>query len=176
MITADSITQIGTVLKTHGVHGELTVALEADDVLSEEHCIVMDIDGIYVPFYLIFLRPKSAARALITIDGYHSDEAAREFVGKKVYMLNSDLGDRLGTDDDEGIYLDDLVDMTLVDEEGTTVGRITGYDDSTANIVLGVELPDGRKVFVPMAAELFIDIDYSNRRLQLEIPQGLLEL
>lgn len=183
MITADSITPIGTILKTHGVKGELTMTTSIPEVIEPGVCLVMDVDGIYVPFFVASTRSKSGGSILITIDGYTTDDAVRYLTGKQVFMPDDRLRELIPEsedEDDDNIYLDDLKGMTLIDEEGRKVGVVTGYDDSTANVVLTIECDSpadqSKVVFVPFAADLFIDIDYYNRTLQLEIPEGLLEL
>ena len=183
MITVDNITPIGTILKTHGVKGELTMTTSIPEVIEPGVCIVMDVDGIFVPFFIASTRSKSAGSILITIDGYDTDDAVRYLTGKQVYMPDDRLRELIPEsedEDDDNIYLDDLNGMTLIDEDGRKVGVVTGYDDSTANVVLAVECDptdNGAKViYVPFAADLFMDIDYTNRTLQLEIPEGLLEL
>lgn len=183
MITADSITPIGTILKTHGVKGELNMTTSIADVIEPGACLVMDVDGILVPFFVASTRSKSAGSLLITIDGYDTDEAVRYLTGKQVYMPDDRLRQLMPEDDadeDDNIYLDDLKGMTLIDAEGKMIGTVIGYDDSTINVVLAVECDaaDGTRkvVYVPFVADLFIDIDYSRRTLQLEIPEGLLEL
>ena len=58
MIYSTDIEQIGKFLKTHALKGELNAQLEIDaDFLRPEIPIIMDIDGIFVPFYPESVRP-----------------------------------------------------------------------------------------------------------------------
>ena len=41
---------VGTVIKTHGVKGEMAVALDADPALEPGDAVIMEIDGLDVPF------------------------------------------------------------------------------------------------------------------------------
>ena len=51
MISKEQLIQIGHSLKPHGVKGEITMMLDISDI-SSLSCIIMCIDGIFVPFFI----------------------------------------------------------------------------------------------------------------------------
>lgn len=70
MITTDEITSIGKFHKTHALKGELNAMLDIDaEFLDTEHPLIMDIDGIFVPFYCETVRPKSHFSSLVKLQG-----------------------------------------------------------------------------------------------------------
>lgn len=144
----------------------------ADIDMLELKCIVFDIDGIYVPFFINSERPRSAESVLITIDGVDSDEQAAQFVGKEVYALSDDIEE---SDDGDNYYLDDFVGYTISDVDGTQVGVIDGYDDSTANVLFYVKNAD-KIVYVPVAPEFFVNIDHESKQIVMDLPAGLLDM
>jgi 16S rRNA processing protein RimM len=172
MIIDDQIISIGKVNKTHGIKGELSVLTYADIDMLELKCIIFDIDGIYVPFFINSTRPRSAESVLVTIDGIDSDEQAAQFVGKELYALTDDVEVE---DGDDGYFLDDFVGYKIVEVDGTAVGEIIGYDDSTENVLLIVETPQ-KTVYVPVAPEFFVNIDHDGKVLTMDLPVGLLDM
>jgi 16S rRNA processing protein RimM len=172
MIKDYQLISIGKVNKTHGIKGELSVLTYADIDMLELKCIVFDIDGIYVPFFINSERPRSAESVLITIDGINSDEQASQFVGKEVYALADDVED---VDDGDNYYLDDFIGFEVEDVDGSAVGVIDGYDDSTANILFFVK-KDDKTIYVPVAPDLFVNIDYDSKRITMDLPIGLLDM
>jgi ribosomal 30S subunit maturation factor RimM len=62
-----------------------------------------------------------------------------------------------------------------VEVDGTAVGEITGYDDSTENVLLIVETPQ-KTVYVPVAPEFFVNIDHDGKVLTMDLPVGLLDM
>lgn len=63
MIKASELTAIGAIIKPHGVKGEMVINLRDDRIdIERTECIVMDIDGIYVPFSLKTSVRKGASR------------------------------------------------------------------------------------------------------------------
>lgn len=181
MITSQEIRNIGSFIKPHGVKGEISAQLDYDIDLSELRCIVIDIDGINVPFFLNGIRPKSSHSVLVSIDGISTDTEAKEFAGKTFSALKSDL-ERImpdGVDEDEdNFYLDDLIGFTLLDEQDRQLGTVIDYDDSTANLLLKIRRYDeaATEFFVPAANDLILDINPNEKNITIDIPEGIIDL
>lgn len=175
MIPVADIRPIGKFLKTHGVGGELVVAVETRDTLEWEalKCVFMIIDGIPVPFFIESDRPKSAETYLLKLEGIDTDTEAAAFCGKTVYASRADM--EAMADDDDGFYADDLVGFDVVSTDGALSGQVVGFDDSTANYLLVIRRDDGSEVLVPAVDEFIAGIDPGNRRLELDLPPGLIE-
>ncbi len=52
MIAAESLTEIGHFVKPHGINGELSAVIDRDIDIDSLRCIVVSIDGIFIPFFL----------------------------------------------------------------------------------------------------------------------------
>lgn len=173
MISVDEVVEIGVINKTHGIKGELSVTFDSDEIDPRVlRCLVFDMDGIYVPFFVASARQRGNASWLVTIDGINSDAAAQTFVGKVILALRKDLPES-ETEDGDGFDIDDLIGFRLLDTDGSVVGEITDYDDSTINTLFTVEREDGTQVFVPAAADLINDVDPENRTVTIDLPTGL---
>lgn len=180
MINECDIFPAGTLVKTHGVKGEIVVQLDRDIDIKQARCIVINIDGIYVPFFLDEIRMRSANSLLIHIDGINSESEAKELCGNDIYLLKSDYADcGQDTDEDDGFYLSDLIGFLVVTPEGQRIGRITDFDDSTENVVLMVAAVDDSSdsiSYIPIADELIEDIDKNKREIVMIVPSGLIGL
>lgn len=176
MILADEITEIGRTLKPHGINGEISATIDADVDIDTLKCLIFDIDGIYVPFFIESYRSRGSEAVLITIDGVSDEKEAAKLCGLDIYALKSDIS--AGADDGEsdGFYISDLIGFTVYDTECRNIGVISGYDDSTANTLLIVEQPDGTSKYVPVADDLIESFDVDKRIITLNLPEGLLDL
>ena len=172
-LKSDDLTAIGRVQRTHGIKGELNIELYDPDkaVPSDFSCLIFDLEGIFVPFFVRGERPRGASSCLVELDDVDSDTAASAFVGKEVYVLSSEIGD--GENDDDFLTLEDLVGYRLFDTDGTLVGAISGIDDTTANVFFEVERPDMTSVHIPAAEPLITDVDPDARTLTMNLPTGL---
>lgn len=176
MILRTEITEAGVFNKPHGIKGEISATLDFDIDLAQVRCIVMEVDGIFVPFFISSVRPKTSETYLVTIDGIDSEQKARTLTGKAFYVLDSDIPEDDDADDEEGFYIADLVGYTLVDSEAGTVGEITDYNDTTSNLLLIVTTPEGSEVYVPVADEYIDEINPDTNIIYTTLPSGIIDL
>ncbi|MBD5232737.1 MAG: 16S rRNA processing protein RimM [Bacteroidales bacterium] len=175
MISSDKLTALGTFAKPHGIKGEIAAALDmetAEILLAPGHLFV-ELDGLMVPFTILGVRPKSSETVLLTLKGIADEKQAGALTGKDI-MLETELVPE-DADAAEGFYLDDLIGFAVV-ADGTEVGTIEDYDDSTVNVLFKVKTADGREILIPADDNLIEDIDTDNKIIEMSLPEGLLEL
>ena len=175
MITPDSIIRIGQLVKPHGIKGEITATLDYDIDLDLLSCIVIEIDGIYVPFFIAGVRPKSTENVILKLDDIDHETAVKELCGKDYFAMRNDVEIESSLDENGG-YLSYFIGFTLCDASGKTIGEISDYDDSTDNILFKLTLPDGKTQLIPVADELIEHIDPEQRNIQMSLPEGLFDL
>lgn len=177
MITKDQITEIGRLNQPHGIKGEINATFPFDIDINRLSCIILDIDGIFVPFYIVSNRTRGAQSRLIIIDGVDNEVRASSLSNKTIYALKEEVAPLVDDDDDaDGFYAEDLIDYTITDTEGNLSGTITDIDDSTENVLFVVTTDSGRKHLIPVADELISDIDTENKHITVELPTGLLDI
>lgn len=173
MIRQDEVYRIGKIGKAHGVKGEVSIHID-DDVFDrvDADYLVLDIDGILVPFYMEEYRFRSDETVLMKFCDIDTMEQARELTGAEVYFPHN-----LSENDEGGLSWAAINGFTLNDQQtGKTVGTITAIDDSTINTLFEVERPDGSNILVPAAEDLITDIDTDKRVITIDIPEGLLDI
>ena len=170
MIRNDEVYKIGRLGKAHGVKGEVTFHFD-DDVFDrvDADYLVLEVDGILVPFFIEEYRFKTDTTAIMKFEGVDSQERARELTGCDVFFPR-DLAD----DDDDGqLSLAFLIGFTIVDAtSGKRIGAVADIDDSTQNILF--EMEDG--LLIPAADDLIESIDRDSRQIVMHLPAGLLNL
>jgi 16S rRNA processing protein RimM len=168
MIKSEEVYRIGRLGKTHGVKGEVSFQFD-DDIFDQVDCdyLVLDVDGILVPFFIEEYRFRSDSVALVKFEDIDTQQRAAELTGCDVYFP------RALAAEDESPSLTMLVGFDIVEANGgTTVGRIAAIDDSTANLLF--ELEDGR--LIPANDDLIEDIDMQQQKITMSLPEGLLTL
>jgi 16S rRNA processing protein RimM len=169
VIRQEEVYKIGKLGKTHGIKGEISFLFD-DDVFDrvDADYLVLDIDGILVPFYMEEYRFKSDANAIVKFEDFDTLEQVRELTGCDVYFPRA-----LADSDEEGMSWAEIAGFDIVDAStGQIVGKIASIDDSTLNILF--ELEDGR--LIPASEELITDVDKDKKTITINIPQGLLEI
>ena len=169
MIKQEEVYRIGRLGKAHGVKGEVSLQFD-DDIFDrvDADYLVLDVDGILVPFFIEQYRFRSDTVALVKFEDVDTQQRASELTGCDVYFPRA-----LADDDDDDVSLAFLVGFSIVDANtDTAVGRIAAIDDTTVNMLF--ELEDG--TLIPASEELITDIDKDNKTITIDIPDGLLEL
>lgn len=170
MIREEEVYKIGKLGKPHGIKGEVSFMFEDDvfDRVDAEYLILL-IDGIMVPFFMEEYRFKSDEVALVKFEDIDTQERASELTGTEVYFLRT-LAE---ADDDADLSYAQIVGFEIHDEaSGRMVGIIDSVDTSTDNVLF--ELEDG--TLIPVAEEWIKDIDNSNKKIIMTLPEGLLDL
>ena len=164
--------RIARVLKSYGTEGEILAGfrdVDPEDLNLEEPVFIM-FDGLPVPFFIDSFKSKGTSKALLRLTGIRSLKDSEEIVGADIFVRPESVE---GEEGDE-LSLEDLVGWTLLDEEGSEVGTVTGFEPIPGNPCLYVETQDGSTVMVPLHDDLVIDIDEEALRITMRIPEGLI--
>lgn len=188
MIQRQQLIAVGHFNKPHGVTGELSATLDVQlSTLAELRCVVVDIEGIYVPFFITQSRPKSASTALITLEGVDNETEAGLLVYKTIFALKGDYGKLMSKvsapseanpdDEDDQLPVDYFIGFDVVDDaDGSTIGTIEDIDDTTENVLFIVSRDNSGTVRIPAVDDLIASIDLEDKTINMNIPDGLLSL
>lgn len=161
---------VAKVIKTHGIHGELNVELtdmaEIDDDFAPGACLIAEIDGLDVPFFVSSARSRGPESMLLTLDDIGSDAATLPGHTLYVYADPEDV-------DTDNLRASELVGFEVIDANSDrAVGRIDALTELTPGSWY-FDL-DGR--LIPAVNEFIIDIDSERRAVIMSLPEGMLEL
>ena len=157
--------QVAKVLKSHGTDGGILLGfrgIDPEDIDTTEPVFIY-FDELPVPFFIQTLRRRGMDKAIVTLNDVTSLEDAEELVGRAVYM-------DLEEDDDPSQDLAALIGWTL-----KGVGPITDFYDITANPCIEVQTEKG-VVLVPLHEDLIVSMDPKAKVLEMNLPEGILEV
>ena len=136
MIKPEEVYKIGRLGKAHGVKGEVSFQFD-DDIFDrvDADYLVLDIDGILVPFFMEEYRFRNDTVCLVKFCDIDTQQRAQELTGCDVYFPRA-----LAEEADDDLSLASLVGFTIVSApDGFPVGIIASIDDTTANILFELE-------------------------------------
>ena len=167
------LTPAGEFNKPHGIKGEISASFDPRVDVGVLKCVVAEVNGLFVPFFIDAIRSRGADAVLLTIDGITDENEAKLLSRKPLYLLNGDAA-LAADDEDDGFYAEDLVGFSALDEDGAVIGKIAGVDSTTANVLFVIDRPDGSEALVPVADEFIDGIDPESATITLRLPDGLL--
>ena len=166
MIEQNELVRIGTMRRPHGKSGELQCQM--DNAYWDEadaDFLILLLDGIFVPFRVEDWRGKGADSLIFRLKGVDTEAKALRLVNAEAYMLRRDLDEEA----EEMMTWQDLKGYEVLNEAHEMQGRVAAVDESTINTLL--ELEDGR--LLPVHEDLIIEIDEPQKRIILDLPEGL---
>lgn len=176
MITRDELVAIGRYNKTHGVNGEISAMVDCDaETLTRFTCLVSDIDGIFVPFFIGQFRNKSASAVLLTIDGINNENEASFLVNKLIYVLKQEYSEITHDAHCDDYPVDYFIGFNVY-YKGRELGTITDVEDSTANVLFKVDNGGKHQYLLPAVEDFIIDIDMDDKKLYMDFPEELIHL
>lgn len=160
---------IGKIVNTHGLKGHVKVYPYTNQLTDFES------------FKSVFLDPSLTKRLQVTQVKYQQAMVILKFKDynhiNEVLPLKEQLlyvdKDQLAADlaDDE-YFIDDLIGMQVVDQNQRACGEITGYRETTQQVVLEIT-HQGRQWFLPFVDAFIVAVDHTNQQLVVNLIEGL---
>jgi 16S rRNA processing protein RimM len=165
--------QIGTIIKTHGIHGELIIEVSYPELIDNyKEPVFLQLEGLLVPFFIKTLVPVSNERFRIAFDWIETEIKAKKLVQAPVLIPNQNL--QLSEP-----YLQEspelLVGFRLIDVNTGTVGEVLAFLDNKMNPLLAVETLHGEQL-IPFHPHFIRSINPSSKEILVELPEGLIDL
>lgn len=167
----DECYQLGNVVKTHGLKGEIVIFLDVDhpEDYQEMESVLVDINGKLVPFFIESLHMQGE-RAITALEDIHNIDEAKELVGKSLYLPLKQLPEL-----SEGqYYYHQLIGFELYDGE-RLIGLVKEVYEMPTNHLLNVD-HNGIEVLVPAEDELLTSVNLQEKKIIAKLPDGLLEV
>ena len=164
---------LGKITKTHALKGEVIIFLDVDvpEDYSRLEAVFLEIKGQLVPYVVEELQMKGR-KSILKLEDINSIETAQEIVNAPVWLPLSALPALKGNQ----FYYHDVIGYEIHDTvSATRVGTLRAIYESTGQDLFAIDL-DGREVLVPIVDEFIFKIDHENRKIDLKLPEGLLEI
>ncbi|MFF8593146.1 ribosome maturation factor RimM [Streptomyces sp. NPDC015220] len=159
--------------RAHGIKGEVTVEVRTDEPeLRLAPGAVLATDPASAGPLTIETGRVHSGRLLLRFEGV-GDRNAAEALRNTLLIAEIDP-DELPEDEDE-YYDHQLIDLDVVTEDGTEVGRITEISHLPTQDLFIVERPDGSEVMIPFVEEIVTGIDLEEQRAVIAPPPGLID-
>ena len=163
---------LGKVVKTHGLKGEVTLKIDADDpsaYLEMKH-FFLEINKVLTPFFVEKIT-MSGDKFFVAIQDMKTIEAAQHLVGKAVYLPMEMLPKLSG----KQFYFHEIVGFTVVDTEKGELGPVTEVLEYPTQAILQV-MKGKKEVLIPILDHVIQNVDRDNKILTITAPEGLIDM
>jgi 16S rRNA processing protein RimM len=168
---AESLLEIGTIVGTHGLKGDLKIRLKSGDpdlllTMKQVHLRLPTGEMLEVDISRQILHK---GQVLLRLHNYGSINLVEAMVGGHI-LIEKDLLPELG---DDQYYWGDLKGLEVVDRERGDIGRLHDLFTSAAHDTYVVKGRFG-EVLIPAVRQFILDVDLDGRVMQVALPEGLI--
>lgn len=165
--------QVGIFSSTHGVHGEFKVFPTTDDVKRFKQLKKVIMDTGKTSFLAEIENVKFFKQfAILKIKGYDTLNDIEQLKGSTLWV---DREDAVKLSKDE-YFVADLEGLTVVTDEGKTLGILEEVLSTGANDVYIVKNEEGREYYLPAIKECILKVDMKAEVVTVHMMPGLEEL
>jgi 16S rRNA processing protein RimM len=167
-----SLIKIGTVLKVNRKTGELTVALrpEASQVSIAPDVVFLQIDGAPVPFFPLGEVAVFSEMMKITLLDYSHPDKAQAFVGADMLIENQNPAR-----ENIPFLTEQLIGYKVYDKANGHIGFVEQVVEAKMQYILQINNND-TEILVPLVDEFIVAINEDEKKLHLDLPDGLIGL
>jgi 16S rRNA processing protein RimM len=167
-------TQIGFTKKTHGVKGELKIAIEEpfEDLFFEADRLFIEVKGSKMPFFIQQIRGEG--ELIIQFEDIDNKDKALLIQSKPVFMPTAEVPASIEAPDD-GLEYGFLEGFAMSDK---TIGEVGAIEEviEMPQQEMAVVTYKGREVLVPLNDNLIVTISEAKKTILVDLPEGLLDL
>jgi len=167
----DDCYQVGYVIKTHGLKGDIQIFLDVDDPsqYNEMESVFVNKNNTLVPFFIERIQ-LNGQKALVKFEEVDSIESATALVAAQLHLPLALLPELT-----EGQYFfHQLVGLKLFDGK-KEIGLVDQVYQLTPQNLLSIN-HKGKEVLVPLNDEIVKKVDLNKKEILAELPDGLLDV
>lgn len=164
--------RIGTIVATHGLDGTLLLKHELGKRTSfkgVEAFFIEQVKGSFLPFFPVVMTAKTDSETFISFDGITSREKAQLLLKKGVW-LPEEMARSLASKNAPISMLGYHVIAS-----GDDLGPVLEVIEQPLQILLRLEMQE-KEVLIPLNESTLVHLDHKQRKVEVELPDGLLEV
>ena len=164
-----NLVKAGFIIKTRGFEGHLKVAIEESlsGSLEKLKFLFLQIESMQIPFHITQLDVRDGF-ILVKLEGVDSKEDAQKFNGTIVYIDRKHVGEEKET---ELLHLSGYIVMNNKEQ----VGVIKDTQQFPHQLMAILQRGE-QEILIPLHEGFVISINHDTKTLDLDLPQGLLDL
>ena len=163
--------QVGVITQTHGIRGEVKVYPTTDDAARFRNLKEVILDTGKDRFTLKIENVKFFKQfVILKFQEYDSIKDVEKYKRARL-LVPRDQAVKLKKDE---YFVADMIGLTVVTDEGETLGELKDVLATGANDVYVVSRADGTEVLLPAIKECILAVDMEKRVIKAHIMDGLL--
>ena len=167
----DKCYKIGYVARPHGLKGEVTMILSPDcPDLKSVKSVFVELGNQLVPFFIETISVRGT-KAFLKFEEVNTPEKADSLKGCSLFLAKTERP-KLDRGD---FYSDEVIGFEVSDSENGILGAVTDVLESGPIRYLNV-IFKGKVIMIPVNGPFIKSINKSKKKIQVELPEGFLDI
>ena len=170
----DDCYQLGYVIKTHGLQGEVSILLDVDFPEAYENLESVFVASagseMLVPFFVEHLVIRQN-KALVKFEEVDTIEQAEKLLKAQLYLPLASLPPLEG----DQYYYHEVIGFTVTDREHGQLGTVQDVYESTGQDMIVMQYQE-KEVLIPINDDIVQRVDKTQQVVHVTLPEGLLEV
>lgn len=163
--------EVGKIVNTHGLKGEMKIVPWTDtpDIYEDLKFVYCEMSSKIEKLEIRSVKYQKE-NLIVKFKNINFVDEAEKYKGTVLYAMRDDLGEL-----EEGVYyIQDLIGLDVVTDDGSTLGVLSDVLSLPANDVYVVKMPNGKECLLPVIDEVILDIDLEKKVVTVHVLEGLL--
>jgi len=164
--------KIGKFVASYGLKGELILQHNLGKKTSLKGLVALFIEETknnFLPYFIEKTSVKSINETIIKLEGFEVKETARKLTPKEVWMTEEDFKKFAAKSSPIALLGFDMMDGQM------NLGEIIEVIEQPHQILCSI-LYKGTEALIPVHENNLIKIDQKNKKVYVDVPEGLLEI
>ena len=170
----DDCYQLGYVIKTHGLDGEVSILLDVD-VPDDYHALesvflATKSSETLIPFFLEHIVIQNN-KALVKFEDIDTIEQAEPLVKAELYLPLTSLPEL----SEDQYYYHEIIGFRVTDQQLGDLGTIKDVYSTAGQDLIALDY-QGKEALIPINDNIVVRVDKAQSTVHVDLPEGLLEV
>ncbi len=164
---------LGKIVKKHSFKGEVIIKLDTDEpeLYHNLESVFVELGGNLIPFFIEKSSLSKSTMLRVKFEDISTEADADAIVRSGIYLPLSMLPKL----DGDKFYYHEIIGFEVIDKNFGKVGKIMSVNDTSAQPLFEID-KNGTEIFIPMIDDFIKKVDKTNKIIEVETPDGLIDL
>ncbi len=169
----DDCFYLGKIAKKFSFKGEVLIYLDTDEpeLYENMESVFVEFNKDLIPFFIENSALHKNDLLRVKFEDVDSEEEADKLIGCEIYLPLTMLPKLEGNQ----FYFHEVIGFKIEDKRLGVVGIIQSVNDTTAQPLFEV-LNGDVEILIPMVDHFIVEIDRKNKKVVMDLPEGLIEM
>lgn len=162
---------LGKIINTHGIRGDLKVDLSTDffnERFKKGNTVYLKINNEYTPFIVSNARIHKGY-GLVCFEGLENINLVEKYKNYEIYYPKSEVKDLK-----DGYYFSQIENLEAFDQDGNKIGVVEGMEEGIRINNMRLIKNNKKSVLIPFNKAFVKEVDLENKRIVINVIEGLL--